>query len=345
MKIVHASHFSIRKGGANFYAVQYKLSDGLTRLGHFVFPYSDRDMASAHPLRIRGLGAGQANRKLEEICDKIRPDLLLLGHCPMIRPETITTIRAKYPAMRVAHWNCDGLFVPHNLARLKMLAPLVDASFVTTAGPDMHDVIASGGRVAYMPNPVDKSIESLRAFERSDAPNDLVFLTGSNPYDAEKQVILDAIRSRLPDLRFDIRGRYGVPGAYGADLFEALANARMGLNLSSRNDVYLYSSDRMSQLMGSGLLTFVDRRTRFSEIFAGDELVTYEGSDELIERLDYYRRHDDERRAIAERGWRRVHEIFNETIVAQWILDVTFDRPFSRTYAWPTEIASIDVPT
>ena len=41
---------------------------------------------------------------------------------------------------------------------------------------------------------------------------------------------------------------------------------------------------------------------------------------------------------IAENGWRRAHEIFSETVVAQWILDRTFDRPLSQTYAWPTEI-------
>jgi hypothetical protein len=338
MKIVHASNFSLRENGANYYAMPYKLSNALTRLGHFVFNYSDRDVANANPLRIRELGVGRANRKLAGICAEVRPDLLLMGHCTIIRPETVAAVRKDHPGLRIAHWNCDGLFVPENLARLQLLAPLVDASFVTTAGEDLRQVIVRGGRACFMPNPLDPAIENLRVFERNDVPNDLVFLTGFNSYDKEKLEYCDAIKARLPGLKFDVHGLYGNPGIYGAKLFDVLANAKMGLNISKRNDVYLYSSDRMAQLMGCGLLTLIDKRTRFDEIFAPDELVTYDGVDDLIAKLEHLRTHDEERKRIADKGWRKSHEIFAATIVAQWILDATFDRPLSQTYAWPTTI-------
>ncbi|HTW36201.1 MAG TPA: glycosyltransferase [Rhizomicrobium sp.] len=338
MKIVHASHFSIRDDGSNFYAIQYKLSSGLTRLGHFVFNYSDRDVANANPFRIRALGHGRANAKLVAVCREIRPDLLLLGHCTIITPETVSSIRAAHPGIRIAHWNCDGLFVEKNLARLRALAPLVDMTFVTTAGEDLRQVVESDGRATFMPNPIDKAIENLRVFERNDVANDLIFLTGFNAYDKEKLEICDTIRAQLPELKFDVRGLYGIPGVYGADVFDVLANAKMGLNISKRNDIYLYSSDRMAQLMGLGILALIDKRTRFDEIFGPDELVTYDGVDDLIGKLDYFRKHDDARKKIAENGWRRAHDIFSETVVAQWILDRTFDGPLSRTYAWPTEI-------
>ena len=337
MKIVHASNFSLRDNGANYYAMPYKLSNGLTRRGHFVFNYSDRDVANANIFRIRELGVGRANEKLIGVCKEVRPDLLLLGHCTIIKPETVSAIRAAHPGIRIAHWNCDGLFVEKNLARLQALAPLVDMSFVTTAGEDLRQVVVNGGRATFMPNPLDKAIENLRVFER-DAANDLVFLTGFNSYDKEKLEICDAVKARLPDLKFDVRGLYGVPGVWGADVFDVMANAKMGLNISKRNDVYLYSSDRMAQLMGLGILTLIDKRTRFDEIFGPDELVTYDGVDELIAKLNHFRKHDDERRTIAENGWRRAHEIFSETVVARSILDRTFDQPLSQTYAWPTEI-------
>lgn len=338
MKIVHASNFSLRENGANYYAIPYKLSNGLTRLGHFVFNYSDRDVANANPLRIRELGKGRANRKLYGVCAEVRPDLLLLGHCTLIKPETIQAIRAEHPAIRIAHWNCDGLFVPENLARLQALAPIVDASFVTTGGEDLRQVVKQGGRAAFMPNPLDQAIETLRVFERDDVANDLVFLTSFNSYDQEKLEVCDTIKSRLPDLRFDIRGLYGVPGVYGSELFDVLARAKMGLNISKRNNVYLYTSDRMAQTMGCGLLTFVDKRARYDTIFGPDELVTYDGIDDLLAKIDRFRRNDAERRAIAEAGWRRAHEIFSETAVAQWILDVTFEQQHSRHYAWPTNV-------
>ena len=338
MRIVHASHFSIRDNGSNYYAIQYKLSSGLTRLGHFVFNYSDRDVANANIFRIRELGKGRANRKLVAVCREVRPELLLLGHCTIIAPETVAEIRAAHPGIRVAHWNCDGLFVPENLARLQALAPLVDMSFVTTAGEDLRRVVEPGGHATFMPNPLDKAIEAARVFERDDVANDLVFLTGFNAYDKEKLEVCDAIRARLPDLKFDVRGLYGVPRVAGAEVFDVMTNAKMGLNISKRNDVYLYSSDRMAQLMGLGILAFVDKRTRFDEIFAADELVTYDGIDDLVGKIDYYRKRDAERKRIAENGWRRAHASFSEMVVAQYILDRAFKRPLSQSYAWPTEI-------
>jgi hypothetical protein len=338
MKIVHASNFTIRWNGEGYYTIPYKLSSGLTRASHYVFDYCDRDVARANPLRWRKLGEASANQKLIDICGEIRPDLLLLGHCTQIRTDTIRRIRQTHPQMRIAHWNCDGLFVPANLARLQALAPLVDASFVTTAGDALRDVVRDGGRVCFMPNPVDRSVEALKVFESESLPNDLVFLTGFDSFDREKRDICDAIRSRLPDLKFDVRGLYGKPGVYGAKMFDVLAQAKMGLNISKRSGERLYSSDRMSQFMGCGLLTFIDRHTGFGDIFGPDELVTYGDIDELVERIDYYRAHDAERRSIAERGWRRAHAIFCETLVAQWIVDVSFERTPSHAYAWPTEV-------
>lgn len=337
MRIVHASNFSIKYKGANYYSIPYKLSHALTRLGHMVIDYADRDVANGNLLRIRELGKSRANKFLLDLCREVKPDLLLLGHCTIISPKTISAIKAAKPDMHIAHWNCDGLFVPENLARLRSLAPIVDATFVTTAGQSLQQIVQNGGRACFMPNPIDPSVETLKVFE-SNVPDDLVFLTGFNHYDHEKLEICDAIRTRLPDVKFDVRGLYGIPVVFGAEHFDVLSRAKMGLNVSKRNDVYLYSSDRMAHLMGCGLLTLVDKRTGFGDIFSDDELVLYADVDDLIAKIDLFRNNDAERIRIAKRGWQRAHEDFNSLKVAQWILDVTFQTESKHKYAWPTEI-------
>ena len=338
MRIVHCSNFSLRKNGSFFYGVPYKLSGGLTRLGHFVFDYPDRDVADGYFIGIRRLGVRRANEKLIAVCQEVRPDMLLLGHCTIISPDTLNTIRKNIPAIRIAHWNCDALFIPKNFERVSTLVPLVDATFVTTAGEALKALSKAGGRVAFMPNPVYPSIETLRVFDKDSVENDLVFLTGGGAFSGMRAQICENIRTRIPDLKFDIRGLFGHPNAYGSRLFDALGNAKMGLNISARNDVYLYSSDRMAQLMGSGLLTFLDRRTGFSEMIREDEAAFYEGEDELVEKLLHFRRNDTERREVARRGWERAHEIFHATKVAQWIVETTFRLATSGGYAWPTQI-------
>ncbi len=335
MRIVHAANFTVKWNGEHFYTIPYKLNNGFARLGHNVFRYCDRDVADSYFLGLRAFGQGHANTKLRLICEQVRPDLLLLGHCTLITPETIIAIRKSIPDLRIAHWNCDPLFVPQNLERLRQLAPLVDITLVTTAGADLEQVSQAGGRVTFMPNPLDKSIESVRAFDNPDADIDLLFT--ANP-DRSRTEICDAIRRGIPDLNFHFYGFGGAPNLYGAMAFDIAARSKMGLSLSRRNDVFLYSSHRMSLLMGCGLLTLIDRRTGFDTIFTPDELVFYEGLDELLDRIRHYKAHDDERRAVARRGWQKAHAIFSETLVAQWILDTAFATPPSRDYAWPTAI-------
>lgn len=340
MKIVHVSNFPLLKSGKFIYGIPFKLSHALARLGHFVLNFADREIADSYLLQIRSLGAPYVNRQLIRLCEETQPDLVLMGHSTLITAETLAVIRDKVKGVRIAQWNCDGLFLPDNLERLMELSPLVDMTFVTTAGDLQSQIVTGGGHVAFMPNPVDPTVETLRVFANEGVENDLIFLAGRHSYNADRARFCEQVKAVVPDLKFDVRGLGDRPAAFGASLFEALNNAKMGLNLSARNDIPLYSSDRMAQLMGCGLLTLVDRATGFEALFAEDELVTYSGMDELADKLDFYRRNDQERRKIARRGWERVHRDFNADLVAQWILDGAFEGKPSHPYAWPTGIQS-----
>ena len=46
----------------------------------------------------------------------------------------------------------------------------------------------------------------------------------------------------------------------------------MALNLS-QGEPKFYSGDRISQLIGNGILTFVDRKTKLNKIFKNDEVI------------------------------------------------------------------------
>ena len=46
-----------------------------------------------------------------------------------------------------------------------------------------------------------------------------------------------------------------------------ISNSYMGLNLSRGKPIKYYSSDRLDQLMGNGLLTFVDKKTQLGDFF------------------------------------------------------------------------------
>jgi hypothetical protein len=55
----------------------------------------------------------------------------------------------------------------------------------------------------------------------------------------------------------------------------------MGLNLSRGKPVKYYTSDRISQLIGNGLLTFIDKRTKLERIISSKCAVFYKDLNDL----------------------------------------------------------------
>ena len=56
----------------------------------------------------------------------------------------------------------------------------------------------------------------------------------------------------------------------------------MALNLSQGKPLKYYSSDRIAQLIGNGLLTFIDEKTKYNDFFSKDEVVFYKNQNDLI---------------------------------------------------------------
>lgn len=130
--------------------------------------------------------------------------------------------------------------------------------------------------------------------------------------------------------------RLYAPMLNGTDYFDTLARSGGVLNLSITNSDYLYSSDRMAHAMGNGCLTYIDRRTGFNDLFDEDEAAFFSSPDELIEKVEKFRKEPALRAQNAERGWRRYHDLFNEISVGKYVSSL-LDGSFNATdYPFPT---------
>ena len=85
---------------------------------------------------------------------------------------------------------------------------------------------------------------------------------------------------------------------------------------------------------GNGLLTLSQDTPGLRELFSEQEMVYFLELDELIDKLSYYRQHDDEARAIARRGREKAHASFNSQRIARFIKQVAFDQAFTEDYEW-----------
>ncbi|ABS63727.1 conserved hypothetical protein [Parvibaculum lavamentivorans DS-1] len=339
MRIVIAGNYNEKRAGANYYATVRKLTNGFIRNGHHVMPFSDRDVArEVHRWGIGRGGDAYANSRLVDLCDNFEPHLLILFHADRISNDTVRKIRSRIPGLSVSVVNLDPIFLPENPPRIKRFAEVADTTFITTAGERLKEFATSTHGVAFIPNPADPSIETLKGFAREDQPFDFLCTIGTERTTPWRGQMMRDIEARVPEARYSFHGLEGRPYLQGRDYLEALSSAKMGLNINRADDHYLYSSDRFAQYAGNGLLVFVARSTGYDEIFSDEEFVFFRDLDELADKLRYFLKNDGERQRIARNGYERYHAFFSERLVARYIEDVAMRRPLSEDYAWPTEV-------
>lgn len=342
-RIIHVTNFGFKPVKAYLHNTGMKLSNGWIRSGHHVINFSDRDIARWQSLLgYRKWGIAAANKALLKLCKSMNPDVVAFGHADIISYETIQQIRAAFPRVKMLQWNMDWV-VPeghalendptaeNNKQKLRGKSALMDATFVTTAGPQIQTVSSAEKPVYFMPNPVDLSIERHRNFEKTDLPFDVFF--ASNAEDDRRyhggqwrqmSEFCNDLQKAVPSLKLALPGVHGNPKVFGPAYDDLLGQCKVGLNISRRNDAYLYSSDRLAQMIGNGLAICMDRASGYSDIFSDEEMIFYSSEKELFEKLAYLKENDTVRRQIAERGWKRYNEVFNGTRIAQYMLEAVF---------------------
>ena len=328
-------------GNTKFYT-GYKFSNGIIRLNHRLLEFSDRDVARFEsPFGIRPLGRRVANRKLIETCDNFKPDLILIGHCDIIRENTLREIRELLPQTKIAHWFLDALWNDRNIDRLNARANCVDSIFITTGGEALKQFCSGKNRVAFIPNPTDPAWESHNNAKKTKFERDLVFC-GVGAESDDRYELLDHLKNEIGDsLRFETYGLMGAPPAWGQAYDAILASSKMALNLNREEGWPLYSSDRLSQLIGNGLLTFMWDKADMRRLFNDDQVAFFRDKEELVRKIKQF--HEDERlrQSVASNGHQRYHERFSAQRVMQFIIETTFELPFSHEYPWKDEIYSL----
>jgi hypothetical protein len=329
----------IRRYGNTSVSTGRKLFNGLIRNNHKVLEFSDRDIAHFEaPLNIKPFGLRRANKRLVLACRNFRPDLLLLGHCDIIRNETLLEVKRLLPRVKIAYRNVDPLWNPSIVEKIRYRMPVADAIYSTTGGEHLRQFLTGNNIVAYMPNPTDPCIEDQNNAGKTDFERDLVFCGVGHKSDdryAFVKKLRDAIGS---ELRFDSFGMHGHPAIWGKDYDDVLASSKMGLNLNRFEGWHLYSSARISQLMGNGILTFLSGKSHLQRFFGEDSAVFFDGFDDLLGKIRMFNADDELRRKTAAKGQAIYREHFSGQRVVQYIIETTMGLAYSHDYIWQDEV-------
>lgn len=337
-RILHVCSLNLFRYGQSFYSMDWKIRNGLIRNGHHVYDFNYREVAKwENPFRTSRFGTGKMNKRLLQTVAGYMPDLILFSHSELVSPETIELLRHDFPHVRLAQWYVDSIAFPEKRMQLVERGRLMDVVFATTGGELLRGLKSEDNRVAFFPNICDSAIESHKNFETDELPLDFLFC--GRDYSAQRSGRIKELVTELgkKKLRCEVWGCLGNPVITGNAYFSKLAEAASALNLSHADDVAWYSSDRMTQLAGCGILTFTPDTPKMKTLFSENEVVYFSDDAELFEKLVYYAENVEERREIAANGHIRCHGSYNAERVTKFMLEAIYQHPFSEQYEWCEE--------
>ena len=287
-------------------------------------------------------GSKKLNSKIIETISNYLPDLIILGHADLVNLSTLRFVKKNYPSIKITQWFLDKMNESWKKNKKRFLDKIevMDCSFCTTS-PDVLS-IPKKYKIFYIPNPADISFETLKCYENKYPIYDLFFAMSHGVHRGilkkgkfdKRSIFLSKLLDKNPNIKFNFHGVEDKQPLWSDDFKLSLEKTKMALNLSQGKPTDYYSSDRIAQLIGNGILTFVDVKTKLNKFFSNDEVVFYKSIDDLSKKINFYKKNHNIRNKIAKRGQLKYLKHFNSTKSAGFIIDKVMNSKSINKYFW-----------
>ena len=352
MRILHISNFGDKHNGRLYWNHCFKISNGFIRNGHNVYNFSERDKS-----RSVFLNKFNNNKYLQESIIKTvnnyNPDLVLLGHADRVHVQTLEKIKKINNDIKIAEWNVDNFLLDNTKNKLKHRSQFLDGIFSTTADKILHECV-SKNFITFFPNIVDSTVENMKIFELNNHTNDIFFAlshgvgTGKlrnknkNKELNDRRVIFAKKIKINNDIKCNFFGFDNIQPVWASEFNKEIQSCFMGLCLQRKPQLKYCLSDRLSQYGGNGLMLFIERDTKYYDFLRDKvEAVYFDDSDDLINKINYFKINKNEALTIASNGHQKMHKFCNEKVVTNYMLDCLEgldDKILSEKYSWPINV-------
>ena len=319
-------------------SVGKKFTNGFIRNGHDVLEVSDRDYIKQN----RSFSLINVNSMFQnfliETYRNYKPDLIFFGHTNNINLDTFQKFKEINKKIIINQWNEDPIMkslkdARSNIEKISYYASVVDHNFITTDPNILTKQNKDLKNIHFLFIPVDKNIERFEVYNLK--PRKDIFYAMSHGVNRgilkegkidNRIYFLDKLVSKINGVNYDFYGFKNKEPIWGDNFYIALTNSKMGLNLSRGLPTKYYSSNRIASLMGNGLLTFIDLKTKFNDIFKQDEIIFYTHLDDLADKIVFYKNNSKARKKIAKKGKIKYFKLFNETKITKYIIDKSLGK-------------------
>jgi hypothetical protein len=341
-RILHIANFNENSDGRLFYSFANKLNSGFIKNNHIIETISDRSFLKLNRSIINPFSENKKfNEKIINTLINFSPNLLLIGHVFNINQDIFDYCKKKN--IKICSWYIDSVsneFLNKD-KKQKFLSNLenVDKCFITSS-PKIFKKNKHFKKIKFIPNPVDSSIDNLKNFENksfnfdifsaiSHGQNRGILKKGKSD---ERENFIKELIYDLPQIKFASFGMDNFEPIWGSNYYYYLSQSKMALNISRGTYQTLYSSDRISSLIGNGLLVFISKKTKFEKLFTNKEVVFFKNKKELINKINFYSTNDKIRIKLAKSAFKKYHKYMNNKIISNYILDcvdlINSKKPF-----------------
>ena len=340
---MHITNVNERFNGRLHYNTGRRINNGFIRNGHNVLTISDRDTVHYQKKLVDFRGQNVLQKKIIDTFNNFRPNILILGHADRVSNKTLEIIKDRNRDVKIAQWFLDPLskYGPdhlNNSRRILDKIDFIDNTFLTT---DPKAIPTKVPNSFFIPNPSDKSFEILKNYEK-DCSFDVFFAMSHGVHRGElksgkeddREKFINKLINLNKNLKFDVYGMNNVQPVWADQFLKKISNAYMGINLSRGKPIKYYSSDRIVQLVGNGLLTFIDKNTYLNDFFSSKELVFYKDIEDLSYKLNKYTKDKKSGKQIAKLGKLKYLKYFNSDLVSDFILSKTLDFKSKNNFIW-----------
>ena len=330
IKILHIANFNENADGRLFYSFSNKINNGLIKNNYTVQTISDRLFLKNNRSLFQPFNPIEKfNDKILNTLKNFSPNLIILGHVFNINEKVINY--CKKNNIKIISWYIDSIspeFLNKETKKnfIKNLS-FVDKCFITSS-PNIFRKSNFYNKIEFIPNPVDSSMDCYHNYSNKYLEYD-VFVAISHGQNRgilkkgksdERENFINDLINELPQNKFAKFGVNNFEPVWGSNYYHYLSKAKMGLNISRGSYQNLYSSDRISSLIGNGLLVFINNKTNFHKIFSSKEVVYYKNKKDLISKIKFYSKNDNLRSKIAKAGYLKYHKYMNNKVISKYML-------------------------
>ena len=315
-----------------------KLAKGFIRLGHDVRIFSYCSILSElSPFKSKKISELFYKHSVDKLLVKqirnYKPDIVFINFPRSLDVETVEVLKQAVP---------DAVFIANDGDPWPKLqkdnrietAKKVDILIATNDGQFLQDYRDAGVSLCvFMPNLIDPDID--HRYEVSDEWHKDILWTGKANHHADTSETLreELVLKLAKRQNCAIYGCSGYPQIGGFNYLYAISGSKIGVSVNATNSIRLYHSDRITHYLSCGTFVLAKRVPDTDLLFKdGEHLRYFDTVEEFFELAQWYLKHENERKKIADAGMQRAHSEFNSVKIAGYILDLVQKGNYSAPW-------------